>query len=660
MTEGPTLQLEKNVNPDCKPCEPVIQQKPYLGPICEYYDYDYCQPIDPVNNQTESILTVPIKLLKKTGKRSPRSSLKWIMILIAALIICYIIFATPYSITLELRWLIPKLFEKMASVFALWFPNKIAPNWFNQKEIHPPITHYTEVPKQIDIIWIFRWVHLISSMMAPKVVLPFLLLLLIKLQNVPLFGYIMKAVICKDTLCCMFLLSYITTGITQDTKTINNTKHQNKIINRTARKYLMTTLLMCSLIPEMLMGNDLKTSNDVKGFMNADGILRTRQLPNDLMKDIRGLIRSNILEDIVTNNSMSTAIIDSGCSMMCTPHGDDFKTNTLKPLKQKITMGGISGKLLVTHNGITDYTTIDTEGRLVSIQREGYLIPGLPTRLFPPQKLMNDLHDEWYKINNKRAELQFRNNQIVRTPYDQRSKLPYIFLFKKVDETLESINTSLYSCITKESNQNLNPAQNDALRYHWRLGHISVNVIRWLSQRGILGQQGNRIDKAVTNNDCPFCATCSYGKQTCNPSKKTSFSSDQKEHSLNINKLEPESMVCVDQFEISKPGRIFASAGLESNDKKLSGSTIFYDPSTYLLKCYFQVSLGGHETILSKNKFERFMNDNGRDVKHYRTDNGIFTKQKFMEEVLNKYQVLTSCGGEPVIKMVMQKEPSEL
>ena len=38
------------------------------------------------------------------------------------------------------------------------------------------------------------------------------------------------------------------------------------------------------------------------------------------------------------------------------------------------------------------------------------------------------------------------------------------------------------------------------------------------------------------------------------------------------------------------------------------------------------------------------MNDNGHDVKHYRTDNEIFTKQCFMEEINKNNQTITCCG----------------
>ena len=38
------------------------------------------------------------------------------------------------------------------------------------------------------------------------------------------------------------------------------------------------------------------------------------------------------------------------------------------------------------------------------------------------------------------------------------------------------------------------------------------------------------------------------------------------------------------------------------------------------------------------------MNDNGFDVKHYQTDNGIFTKQRFMEGINKNDQTITCYG----------------
>ena len=208
-------------------------------------------------------------------------------------------------------------------------------------------------------------------------------------------------------------------------------------------------------------------------------------------------------------------------------------------------------------------------------------------------------------------------------------------MFKYIEKSIEDIKLSLYNCVAEENNQNLNDTQKETLKWHWRFGHRALPYIQWISRRGILGVHSNRISNAISKHNCPKCATCIYAKQTATPSKTRSLKKEQPEHNLNINKLVPGEMIAVDQFEISKPGRLFGTFGREEINKRYCGGTIFYDPVSKLVQVYFQISLNAAETILSKNKFERFMVEHGKNVKHYRTDNRIFTKTVFMKEIEN-------------------------
>ena len=62
------------------------------------------------------------------------------------------------------------------------------------------------------------------------------------------------------------------------------------------------------------------------------------------------------------------------------------------------------------------------------------------------------------------------------------------------------------------------------------------------------------------------------------------------------------------------------------------------------LKCYPQISTGAFETILNKIKFEKECAEYGVQVKAYRTDNGIFSKEDFMEEIKAEGQRITFSG----------------
>ena len=221
-------------------------------------------------------------------------------------------------------------------------------------------------------------------------------------------------------------------------------------------------------------------------------------MPNHLINDLKGLIDQTKFESILPNHHIQTGIIDSGSSILCTPHEDDFLPKTFKPLLKQKKINGIARGLQITHTGMTNYETIDTKGRIVKIKCKGYLIPGLPHRLLPHQKPMRDEFHEWYKMNDKQAILEFKDGQNVKTPYNNRTKLPFIFIFKDKEASIDTIHNSLFTCDTKETNQNLNNLQRETLKWHWRFGHCALFYIHWISRRGILGSYGDRICNAIS------------------------------------------------------------------------------------------------------------------------------------------------------------------
>ena len=65
---------------------------------------------------------------------------------------------------------------------------------------------------------------------------------------------------------------------------------------------------------------------------------------------------------------LAMGICDAGSSLICFPFAEDFKEGTLAPTTVKRSINGIAGGLAITHTGITNFKTEDTEGRIVSIQ----------------------------------------------------------------------------------------------------------------------------------------------------------------------------------------------------------------------------------------------------------------------------------------------------
>ena len=109
-------------------------------------------------------------------------------------------------------------------------------------------------------------------------------------------------------------------------------------------------------------------------------------------------------------------------------------------------------------------------------------------------------------------------------------------------------------------------------------------------------------------------------------------------------KLEPGEGTAVDQFEVVKKGRLFSTRGRERSSDQYVGGTLFVDIASGRVRCYYQQSLGADETVQSKLKYEREARQYGVFIKHYHSDNGIFTAAAFQNELQKQDQTLRLAG----------------
>ena len=115
-------------------------------------------------------------------------------------------------------------------------------------------------------------------------------------------------------------------------------------------------------------------------------------------------------------------------------------------------------------------------------------------------------------MNDKQAILEFKNGHNVKTPYNTQTKLPFIFIFKDIEKSIDKIHNSLFTCVAKETNQNLNNIQRKTLKWYWCFGHRVLSYIQWIARCGFLGSHGDRICNTISQINCPKCATCIYAK----------------------------------------------------------------------------------------------------------------------------------------------------
>ena len=50
-----------------------------------------------------------------------------------------------------------------------------------------------------------------------------------------------------------------------------------------------------------------------------------------------------------------------------------------------------------------------------------------------------------------------------------------------------SLETALHACVSEESDQNLMHTKKEMLRWHWRWGHPSMTLVKWMARRGLPG-----------------------------------------------------------------------------------------------------------------------------------------------------------------------------
>ncbi len=103
--------------------------------------------------------------------------------------------------------------------------------------------------------------------------------------------------------------------------------------------------------------------------------------------------------------------------------------------------------------------------------------------------------------------------------------------------------------------------------------------------------------------------------------------------------------VSTDQFVCRTPGRLPSGYGHESRNGRFHGGTIYNDAASRLIWVENQVSLGASETIMGKERFEKWLyNFACIEVKHFYGNNGIFSSEEYRLECYEKKQSQSFLG----------------
>ena len=101
----------------------------------------------------------------------------------------------------------------------------------------------------------------------------------------------------------------------------------------------------------------------------------------------------------------------------------------------------------------------------------------------------------------------------------------------------------------------------------------------------------------------------------------------------------------MDQFVVKTPGRQLDGYGREGEDNRYHGGTIFNDAASGVIWVENQIGLGAGETIMAKEVFEEWLKEKAWvEIKHYNSDNGVFTEEEFREDCKEKNQKQSFSG----------------
>ncbi|MGH7974286.1 MAG: hypothetical protein ACREBR_02075 [bacterium] len=349
-------------------------------------------------------------------------------------------------------------------------------------------------------------------------------------------------------------------------------------------------------------------------------------------------------------------VFDCGASKTITPYEDDFIGEIRRP-PPGMELKGISSGLPIRGIGTIKWLFTDTTGQVHPLTTEAYFVPLMTIRLFSPQAhvIEQDEIKSGISFEHPATHMHFKWNKgktMMSIPLHPPTKL---YIAK--GHPPRSIGGILNICVTDATNSNLSGTQKLLLRWHYRLGHVGFALVQWLARNSII------LPSSIARCEAPKCASCEYGKghrrPVANRGSPGQYApraggriSDSKIDSLLIQTgghlkagdLRPGDRISVDSYETRVKGRRKTSRGQTKDSDMFCGGTIFCDHASSFIDVRHQVTLGAHDTVRSKQLFERVAYTHGVQVKAYHADNGIFTSHQFKQHLEDQAQDLSLSG----------------
>jgi len=171
-------------------------------------------------------------------------------------------------------------------------------------------------------------------------------------------------------------------------------------------------------------------------YCSFQGILDVSRIPacdRQALHQAITLANDDYYSPLTDTSSAMTAIVDTGCSHTCSNDAADFLPGTLQALPTPLSVAGIAGGLIVTHEGVVGWEVVDDNGHILPLHTKAFLLPGAPCRLLSPQSFFSLSSHNWddhLRVYRSHAELHVDAEKRLTLPYD-RNCLPRLTLLRQ-------------------------------------------------------------------------------------------------------------------------------------------------------------------------------------------------------------------------------------
>jgi hypothetical protein len=351
-------------------------------------------------------------------------------------------------------------------------------------------------------------------------------------------------------------------------------------------------------------------------------------------------------------------LFDSGANCCISNDKSDFIVGQYHKFAVGKSVEGVGKTLRADGIGQLHWTFTAEDGSHRTLELPAYYIPSVNQKIASTSQVLKKYPNDHIDISSTQLRLiGAGTNQSITVPLCPRTELPLgqaRSLCGALGEVLAVTTGPLAKIrttpsLTEGANFNLTAPEKELLRWHYRLGHVSIRRIQWMFQRGYLAntEQSKRAQAAAAKLDSgPLCTACQYAKQRRKTSPGSTKRTTQSESGqLKQDRMFPGQQVSVDHFHSKPYGRRLNTYGKEADDKKYTGGCIFVDHSSGYVHVELQSHLNSHETLKAKEQFEAMCSTTGIVIQEYLSDNGTaFVNKDFDAHLKQFHQTIRHSG----------------